>query len=254
MRRYSIVKALANGLLLCLLLLPVVIGHSAEKPIEYGVRHFKNAELYRAFEQMDRTRPETVIAFSEALDAHNDTAGHSRRVMEYSISIAQRMNLSEGDVEQLTISALLHDIGKIGVPDEILLKQSELSNEEYAIVKEHSEIGANILESMEPFKDLAPIVRHHHERFDGKGYPQGLQAEQIPLHARIITIADSFDAMTSNRPYRKALPLKMALSELERNKGTQFDPYITDIFLEIIDTQADIRRNFPQNTSLQFIL
>jgi len=185
---------------------------------------------------LEQTHFETVIAFSEALDAKDQyTAGHSRRVMEYSVDIGKRMGLGEDDIEQLKKAALLHDIGKIGVPDAVLHKEGKLSDVEYSIIKSHSEIGANILKSIKSFKHLVPSVYHHHERFDGSGYPQGIKGEQIPLHARIITITDSFDAITSNRPYRKAFSLKDAISELEQNKGIQFDPYITDIFIGILN-------------------
>jgi len=187
-------------------------------------------------EMLEQTHFETVIAFSEALDAKDQyTAGHSRRVMEYSVDIGRRMELGEDDIEQLKKSALLHDIGKIGVPDAVLHKKGKLSDVEYSIIKSHSEIGATILKSIKSFKHLVPSVYHHHERFGGGGYPHGIKGELIPLHARIIAIADSFDAITSNRPYRKAFSLKEAVSELERNKGIQFDPYITDIFIGILN-------------------
>jgi len=186
-------------------------------------------------EMLEQTHFETVIAFSEALDAKDQyTAGHSRRVMEYSVDIGERMELGESDIEQLKKSALLHDIGKIGIPDAVLQKKGKLSDVEYSIIKSHSEIGATILKSIKSFKHLVPAVYHHHERFDGKGYPHGIKGEQIPLHARIIAVADSFDAITSNRPYRNAFVLKAAVSELEQNKGVQFDPYIVDIFIKIL--------------------
>jgi putative nucleotidyltransferase with HDIG domain len=176
------------------------------------------------------------MAFSEALEARDQyTAGHSRRVMEYSRSVGQRMKLAKQDIEDLKRSALLHDIGKIGVPDMVLKKQTKLTDEEYAIIKSHPETGAAILKYIKSFKDLVPAVYHHHERFDGEGYPDGVKGTAIPMHARIIAIADTFDAMTSSRPYRKkALSFRTALSELERNKGVQFDPDIADIFIDIL--------------------
>jgi HD-GYP domain-containing protein (c-di-GMP phosphodiesterase class II) len=189
----------------------------------------------RMNELIERTHFETVKALSEALDAKDKyTAGHSYRVMEYSVCIAQNMKLAEEDIQRLKKSALLHDLGKIGIPDVILHKKSMLSDEELAVIRVHSEIGANILKSVGSFKDLVPSVFHHHERFDGKGYPHGIQGEDIPLNARIIAIADSFDAVTSDRPYRKAFPRETVLAELEQNKGVQFDPHITNIFIEIL--------------------
>jgi putative nucleotidyltransferase with HDIG domain len=176
---------------------------------------------------------EMVMALSEALDARDKyTAGHSRRVMEYSLGIAKHLKLPENDIHGLKMSALLHDIGKIGVSDIILYKESKISDKEFAVIKKHPEIGANILRAVGAFKDLVPIVYHHHERFDGTGYPKGIYGEQIPLYARIISIADSFDAMTSTRPYRKALRIESALLEIELNGGKQFDPSISNIFVD----------------------
>jgi len=175
---------------------------------------------------------EMVMALSEALDARDRyTAGHSRRVMEYSVGIAKHLKLPEKDIDRLKISALLHDIGKIGISDAVLHKESRLSDKEFATIKKHPEIGANIIKAIGAFKDLVPIVYHHHERFDGMGYPQGIYGEQIPLFARIIAVADSFDAMTSTRPYRKALKIENALLEIELNSGKQFDPSISNIFI-----------------------
>jgi putative nucleotidyltransferase with HDIG domain len=154
--------------------------------------------------------------------------------MEYSQSIGQRIKLDKQDIEDLKRSALLHDIGKIGIPDTVLKKQTKLTDEEYAIIKSHPETGANILKYIKSFKNLVPAVYHHHEQFNGEGYPEGIKGKDIPPHARIIAIADTFDAMTSSRSYRRALSFRTALSELERNKGIQFDPDIADIFIEIL--------------------
>jgi len=175
---------------------------------------------------------EMVMALSGALDARDKyTAGHSRRVMEYAVGIAKHLGLPEKDIGRLKISALMHDIGKVGIPDAILHKESRILDKEFNVIKKHPGIGANILETIGAFKDLVPIVYHHHERFDGMGYPQGIYGEQIPLCARIIAVADSFDAMTSTRPYRKALPVETALLEIELNGGKQFDPLVSDVFI-----------------------
>jgi putative nucleotidyltransferase with HDIG domain len=195
----------------------------------------RNGEPLDIAELLEKTHFETIMAFSEALEARDQyTAGHSRRVMEYSKSIGQRMKLDKEDIEDLKRSALLHDIGKIGIPDIILKKKTKLTDEEYAVIKSHPETGAAILKYIKSFKHLVPAVYHHHERFDGDGYPDGIKDTAIPLHARIIAIADTFDAMTSSRSYRSALSFRTALSELERNKGIQFDPDIADIFIEIL--------------------
>jgi len=175
---------------------------------------------------------EMVMALSSALDARDKyTAGHSRRVMEYAVGIAKYLELPEKEIGRLKIAALLHDIGKVGVPDAVLHKESKISEKEFAIIKKHPVIGANILETIGAFKDLVPIVYHHHERYDGTGYPNGIYGEQIPLLSRIISVADSFDAMTSTRPYRKALDIGAALLEIELNSGTQFDPSVTNAFI-----------------------
>jgi len=197
--------------------------------------HLKDEEPIDIAELMEKTHFQTIMAFSDALEARDQyTAGHSRRVMEYSKSIGERMRLDKQDIEDLKKSALLHDIGKIGIPDTILKKQGKLTDEEYAIIKTHPETGAAILKNIKSFKHLVPAVYHHHEQFSGEGYPIGIKGKEIPLHSRIIAIADTFDAMTSSRSYRSALSFRTALSELERRKGTQFDPDIADIFLEIL--------------------
>jgi putative nucleotidyltransferase with HDIG domain len=197
--------------------------------------HLRGKEPLDIAELLEKTHFETIMAFSEALEARDQyTAGHSRRVMEYSKSIGQRMKLDKQDIEDLKRSALLHDIGKIGIPDTVLQKQTKLTDEEYAIIKSHSETGAAILKHMKSLEHLVPAVYHHHELFDGSGYPQGIKGKEIPLHARIIAVADTFDAITSHRAYRKALPLRIALSELEVNKGIQFDPEIANIFIQIL--------------------
>jgi len=195
---------------------------------------------------------EMVMALSGALDARDKyTAGHSRRVMEYSVGIAKHLKLPEKDINGLKISALLHDIGKIGIPDVILHKESRISDKEFAAIKKHTEIGANILKAVGAFKDLVPIVYHHHERYDGLGYPKGIYGEQIPLYARIISIADSFDAITSTRPYRKALQIENALLEIELNGGKQFDPSISNVFISrFVDIFDEALRNIEPEYSV----
>ena len=153
--------------------------------------------------------------------------------------LGKKVNLSEEDLKTLKIGGLFHDIGKIGVPDSILLKESKLTEDEYSEIKNHPSIGAHILSTATIFKELIPIVKHHHERYDGHGYPSQLQGDDIPYLARITAIADSFDAMTSRRTYRDSLPMNTVISEFERCKGTQFDPQLTDIFLDILKNHLD---------------
>jgi putative two-component system response regulator len=172
-----------------------------------------------------------VRAIADALDAKDDYVhGHARRVSAYSTAIGRRLELDEVMLEQLQLAALLHDIGKIGTPDHILLKPARLTAEEHAIVQLHSERGARMLAGISDMHEVAAAVRHHHERFDGTGYPEGLRGEQIPLPARIIAVADAYDAMTSPRPFREALDHKEALRQLENGAGAQFDPEIVSAF------------------------
>ena len=155
--------------------------------------------------------------------------------------IAEKMGLSAKEQENVYYSGLLHDIGKIAVPDEIIKGEGDLSNAEYSMVMTHPSVGAEILSEIKSLPDMAVGARYHHERYDGKGYPEGLAGEKIPLLARIIAVADSYDAMTSNRSYRSYLPQNEAREEIARNRGTQFDPEIADIMLQIIDEDKEYR-------------
>jgi putative nucleotidyltransferase with HDIG domain len=174
-----------------------------------------------------------LTATLEAKDPY--TKGHSVRVAEYSLRISKEMLLDEVYTEKLVHAALLHDIGKIGVHEDILNKPSRLSDEEYDKVKQHPSIAAQILSGYDAFKDLNEIVIAHHERYDGDGYPYGLKGEEIPLGARILSVADTFDAVTSDRVYRRGMSLNEAKKILVEEKGKQFDPYIVEAFLNIID-------------------
>lgn len=162
------------------------------------------------------------------------TIGHSFRVSKYSLLIGKYMKLSPIKLKTLKIGSMFHDIGKISIPNSILLKNGPLTDNEYFQIKNHPLIGSHILFPAKMYSKVIPIVKFHHERFDGKGYPAKLKGEEIPLLVRIVTIADTFDAMTSGRTYRKSLPLDIVISEFQKNKGTQFDPEITDIFLNIL--------------------
>ncbi len=180
---------------------------------------------------------QTLAGTIDAKDKY--TNGHSVRVAEYSRMIAARLNMSQQEQEDIYYIGLLHDIGKIGVPDEIINKTSRLTDEEYAVIKTHPEIGAEILEHMSEIPDIVIGAKYHHERYDGGGYPDGLAGEHIPLIARIIGVADAYDAMTSNRSYRDVLPQDHVRGEIEKGKGTQFDPIFADVMLRIIDADKD---------------
>ena len=174
----------------------------------------------------------SLVTTIEAKDPY--TRQHSQRVTEYAICLGRRMGMDEEQIEMLNFAAMLHDIGKIGIRDDILTKCGLLTDEEYEIIKQHPITGERIVAPLGLIKEETEIIRHHHERYDGKGYPDGLAGEAIPLPARIVAITDAFDAMTTTRSYRKALPVDVAVGELERCAGTQFDPEIARIMIEAI--------------------
>ncbi|MDU2066054.1 MAG: HD-GYP domain-containing protein [Sporomusaceae bacterium] len=177
---------------------------------------------------------EVVDAFTTAIDAkHPYTRGHSDRVADLALAIARRAGFSENFQHFVHIAGHLHDLGKIGVPDAILLKPGALTKEEFDQIKAHATIGYDILCKVKSWEAIADAVRHHHERWDGGGYPDGLAGKAIPLVSRIITVADSYDAMTSSRAYRSSLNRKEALAEICRHSGAQFDPYIVKVFLQL---------------------
>ncbi len=191
----------------------------------------------------------SVFALAAAVDARDRyTAQHSQRLAEYTQLIGIEIGLSKPELETLRIGALLHDVGKIGIRDAVLLKPARLTDDEFAEMKLHPEIGQRILQGAVDGQ-IAAIVRHHHERFDGNGYPDGLKGEQIPLGARCLLVADAFDAMTSHRVYRKALPMERVIDELRRHAGTQFDPDIVAVFLKILE-EGKLTPLYKGNTEL----
>lgn len=162
------------------------------------------------------------------------TIRHSFRVSKYAVLIGKYMNLSHSDLKILKVGSMFHDIGKISTPNNILLKNGKLTSNEYLQIKAHPLVGSHILYPTKIYNKAIPIVKFHHERYDGRGYPSKLKGSDIPLLTRIVTVADTFDAMTSKRTYRDALPLDEVISEFKKNKGTQFDPEITNVFLDIL--------------------
>lgn len=196
--------------------------------------HEREMELVRNQVKMGN---ETIVTIAQAVDAKDEnTSQHSTRVSEYAVLIAKKLGYGEDECEELRKTALLHDIGKIGIPDNVLNKPAKLTDEEYEIMKSHVVRGAKILENFTLVKNVSDGALYHHERYDGRGYVNGLKGSEIPLNARIIGIADAFDAMTANRVYRKKLDFDYVLEELKRGRGTQFDPEITDILLDLIRT------------------
>ncbi|MBQ4523105.1 MAG: response regulator [Lachnospiraceae bacterium] len=202
-----------------------------EKKVEEKTKEVKQQEM--------RTKQlfiQTVTALSEAVDAKDRyTSGHSKRVAEYSRMIAERLGKSKEEQDEIYRAGLLHDVGKIRIPAEIINKPGKLTEEEYNIIKIHSITGYHILRGISDSSDIAVAAKYHHERYDGKGYPNGLDGKNIPEVARILAIADAYDAMASNRSYRKALPQEVVRSEIEKGKNSQFDPYIAEIMLRMIE-------------------
>lgn len=181
-----------------------------------------------------------IISTLEEKDPY--THGHSIRVAEYAVALADTIGLSEIEIREVELCALLHDIGKIGIPDNVLLKPARLTRAEFEIMKSHPVRSARILEKISALRNLIPGIEYHHERFDGLGYPEGLKGEAIPLYARIILIADTYDAMTSTRPYRLALTREVAFDELRKCSGTQFDPVLVDAFIRAMGGTAKAQK------------
>ena len=193
-------------------------------------------------ERMERLSRETVLALAKAVEAKDKyTNGHSERVAYYARLIAERAGMSELDQNDIYFIGLLHDIGKIGVPDTVINKTTRLTDEEFAMIKQHPIIGAKILKDITEMPGIEKGARWHHERYDGKGYPDGISGEEIPVFSRIICVADAYDAMTSTRSYRDILPQQKVREELVKGKGTQFDPEFADIMISLIDEDKDYK-------------
>ncbi len=179
---------------------------------------------------------EIIDALFEALEsAESDTADHCANVATYAAAIAKKMNMGEKGIERLKLAALVHDVGKLVVDEKILFKNGKLTIEEYEEMKKHAKWGAEIIYPIFFLREIIPMVVYHHENYDGSGYPYGLKGEEIPLEARILSVADIYEALTSNRPYRKAFSKENAIKIMEEEKGTKLDPVITDIFLELLE-------------------
>jgi putative nucleotidyltransferase with HDIG domain len=188
----------------------------------------------------------TVHSLTAAIDAKDPyTRGHSERVCRYALHIGQIMSLPQAELEKLELACLLHDVGKIGIPENILNKKEKLTDKEWSIIRKHPLKGVEILKSSKQTKSIQAAVRHHHERYDGNGYPDGLTGEQIPLLARIIAVADSFDAMVSDRPYRKKCSEKTAIEEIRKGIGSQYDSKVVWAFLKWISKKKTKVKNPP---------
>jgi putative nucleotidyltransferase with HDIG domain len=209
-----------------------------------------NIQIKEARDELNDSYDGTLEALVNALDARDqETKGHSLRVSRYMMDIARELGVKEGSKEWVDMQrgSLLHDVGKIGVSDSILLKPGKLTDEEWGHMRQHPEIGYNMLRQVKFLEGAAVIILNHHERWDGKGYPRGLSHEEIPLGARIFGVVDTFDSMTSDRPYRQALPTISALNEILKHNGTQFDPLVVEAFLDIYETWEKERERLHGN-------
>jgi putative nucleotidyltransferase with HDIG domain len=218
-----------------------------QRSLEQRVRE-KTAELSAALREIETAYASTLNALVAALDAReHETSDHSQRVVRYTLAVARRLGFTDGDVPDLSRGALLHDIGKIGVPDAILLKPGKLTPEEWVEMRKHPQTGFTILQPIPFLTAPAEIVLAHQERVDGGGYPHGLQGDSIPIGARIFAIADTFDAITSHRPYRRGAPVEAARAEIQRCKGSQFDRECVEAFLSFsIEELAALARPAPR--------
>ena len=193
-------------------------------------------------EELEETQLSTLQALAAAVEARDPyTRGHCERVTQYALTIAEALAFSDEDLEILERAAILHDIGKVAVPDSILRKNGRFDEDDWIEVRKHPQVGQTMLAHLKFLGPSLPLIRHHHERYDGSGYPDGLGGEGIPLGARILAVADAFDAMTSDRPYREAFALSDAVGELERCAGSQFDPEIAEVFLDALSSLRDDR-------------
>ena len=189
--------------------------------------------------QLLAVRTSVICAMNQLLDLKDlNTGVHSTRLAEWAVRIGRDLALDDDCLRDLEAAAILHDIGKIGVPDAILRKPSTLTEEEYAVIKKHPEYGWAVLRAVPGFERVSLFVLHHHEAFNGKGYPAGLRGDEIPIGSRIVSVMDSFDAMVSSRPYRKGLPLEEAIRRLEADAGRQFDPVVTPKFIALARASA----------------
>jgi ribonuclease P protein subunit RPR2 len=201
----------------------------------YREERERSAELERAYGQLTDTYSATIKTLAFVVEAKDsNTRRHLDRTQVYGLELAKSIDSTLIKDPEVGFGFLLHDIGKVGIPEAILSKPGPLTDEEWGVMRTHPLIGAQIVEPMRFLGEAVQIIRCHHERFDGKGYPGGMAGEEIPLAARIFAVVDSFDAMTSDRPYRGALPIDRAMDELVRGKSTQFDPEVVEMFLALV--------------------
>jgi putative nucleotidyltransferase with HDIG domain len=213
----------------------VYVSHGAWTILLFIVPIFLARYSFKLYLEMKEAHINTVAALTSAIDANDPfTHGHSYRVSRYALRVGKAMGLSASDLEILEYGALLHDIGKIAIQHDILMKNDRLTEKEFITLKQHPTIGADIVENLKFLREAAVLVRYHHEQPNGRGYPEGLKGDDIPIGARVILVVDAFDAMTSDRPYRKGLPLERVVGQFEKYKGEQFDLEITELLLSML--------------------
>ena len=219
------------------------------KPVNLAELRARTRSLLRMKHLNDLLdRSDTVIAaMANAIEAKDQyTEGHNERVSNLAVLLAETAGLGPKQIEQVRMGGILHDIGKIGIPDKVLNKHGPLDEDEFEMIRSHPRQGEKILLPLRSLKEVGDIVLHHHERFDGRGYPEGLAGEEIPLHARIVAIADSFDAMTTDRPYRKALSFEKAVEELTLGAGSMWDPQLVVLFIDILNNLEPNSQHTPR--------
>ena len=211
----------------------------------HSLLNMQNEELNRTYEQLRIRYMDTIEALRQVVDTKDEyMRGHSDRVSFYCVKVGNLLGLSESEIEILRVAGLFHDVGKTGITDDILFKSDKLSVKEYEVIQKHPITGARILSVISMFKDVVPVVKCHHERMDGKGYPDGLKGDEIPFLARIVSVADAFDAMMSDRRYRSKLDLNTAIQQLKEGAGTQFDADVVNVFVKMLENYSDIEKEF----------
>ncbi len=220
----------------------------------YHLERQRSVELERVLQSLQETYLATMTSLALVVEAKDSTTrGHLDRTHSYGLALARKVDPALADLPQLGYGFFLHDIGKVGIPEHILCKAGPLSLDEWEVMRTHPLVGAQIVQPIRFLGDAVEIIRHHHERFDGHGYPSKLKGEEIPLPARIFAVADSFDAMTSDRPYRRALPMGHALDEIHRGAGTQFDPEVVRVFAQMMDEDPPSDEDYRVRTLAEAI-
>jgi putative nucleotidyltransferase with HDIG domain len=250
----SLKDCLIYILLLCSVLILIILFRKSSLRVNNEIQE-KIGLQKKYIEKLNKTYEDTLRSLACVLDCRDhETWGHSVRVVAYAMAIAEKMSLKQNELKKLIWAGFLHDIGKIGVPDSILLKKSKLRPEEWEVIKNHPELGYKIVSQIDFLKTTSNIILYHHERFDGKGYPKGLKGEKIPLTARIFAVADALDAMTSDRPYRPARSMEEAVQEVASLAGEQFCPECTKALLALgINKLHQIQLSVKTNEHLKIL-